>query len=387
MASVLVAIPQPFNGFSEAPSSLLKWNNFDERSLSMNAQNTLVTPTSELDSWHVPFLGINGVGSLQNLFSGKMNIQLAILDNGLNNHEDLSKCSITWLVDFTVQAQVPRQSRDCRDVGRVAPDNDNGHGTKVTGLVNAAINGQGVMGAAPNVELYIFKIARDCYEFSTNCDPIREDEVAKAIRWAVDGPDGIPGTPDDAEVISMSFEASPTASLIASIEYAASWGVILVAAAGNNGDAVNPNVVFPASHPAVIAVGSINKFKQRSTFSAYGNDLDFVMPGEDLITTYGTTYYVLESGTSFAAPLLSALIALILLKDAVLHGGTRTLTRDGVYNLLKKSALLYGDLYTRGWDAETGYGYLVFTRTLELLEGTGSNPPAPPPPPPPIGMY
>ncbi len=48
----------------------------------------------------------------------------------------------------------------------------------------------------------------------------------------------------------------------------------------------NTDVLFPARYPTVIAVGSINNNLERSTFSYFGNSLDFVAPGENILSTY-----------------------------------------------------------------------------------------------------
>ncbi len=106
------------------------------------------------------------------------------------------------------------------------------------------------------------------------------------------------------------------------------------------------------------------------------------MPGEDVLTLTVSNQVTQVSGTSFAAPILAALIALILIQDAINNNGKRTLSSQDVQNLLKTSALLNGDLNQLGWDKYTGYGYDDYKKTLDLLmnDQTTPSPPLPSPP-------
>ena len=101
-------------------------------------------------------------------------------------------------------------------------------------------------------------------------------QLVQAIYFAVDR--GV-------NVINMSFSVkqdSPT--LKAALDYAVSQGVICVASAGNDGQAIQ---VWPAAYSDVIGVAATNNQKIRSLFSNFGNSLVSVAaPGEGVITTY-----------------------------------------------------------------------------------------------------
>jgi subtilisin family serine protease len=91
--------------------------------------------------------------------------------------------------------------------------------------------------------------------------------------------------------------------------YAASRGVILVAATGNRGLEMR---AWPAEHKWVVGVGSTNLQDVRSTFSNHGYDTFKVgAPGENLITTYPGGRYAAVSGTSFSAALVSGAVAIM----------------------------------------------------------------------------
>ena len=93
-------------------------------------------------------------------------------------------------------------------------------------------------------------------------------------------------------------------------------GVVLIAASGNAGDT---RVWFPASHPDVIAVGSIDKTLETSIFTNQGPELDILAPGRDILTTNMQNNYELMTGTSFAAPHVAGAAALSIALDTELN--------------------------------------------------------------------
>jgi subtilisin family serine protease len=127
-------------------------------------------------------------------------------------------------------------------------------------------------------------------------------QIVQALYYAVD---------QHVDVVNMSFSVSTDSpSLHSAIDYAASQGLILIAAAGNDGEATQ---VWPASNANVIGVGSTNNQKIRSLFSNYGNSLvTLAAPGEGLITTYPEALYAQVWGTSFSAPLVAGGAALLV---------------------------------------------------------------------------
>ncbi len=117
-----------------------------------------------------------------------------------------------------------------------------------------------------------------------------------------------------AKVINMSF-GTPESMLDANaprpheeiVRYALARGVILVAASGNSG---MTEKYFPAAHAGVIAVGAIDRSLRPASFSTRGDHVALCAPGRDILTC-GLDGYQHASGTSFAAPHVAAICALL----------------------------------------------------------------------------
>lgn len=184
------------------------------------------------------------------------------------------------------------------------------HGTHVAGIIGAVRNSANtVQGIAPNVSIMVVRTVPDGDE--------RDLDVARSIRYAVD---------NGAQVINMSFGKgfSPhKASVDSAVKYAESKGVLLVHAAGNDGE---NNDVVPSFPTAVYSGGGVasnwleigaSSHKGMSslatTFSNYGKArVDFFAPGEDILSTVPGGGTKRESGTSMAAPVVSGVVALLL---------------------------------------------------------------------------
>jgi hypothetical protein len=135
------------------------------------------------------------------------------------------------------------------------------------------------------------------------------DDVSAAVRYAAD---------HGARIISLSLgSSSPDDYLHQQISYAVSKGVIVVAAAGNNGCNC---MLYPAAYPEVLAVGATSATDVPADFSSYGPNLAILAPGtagdvcsseyaaQDPTTSYTCNY----SGTSLATPIVSGLVALLV---------------------------------------------------------------------------
>lgn len=163
-----------------------------------------------------------------------------------------------------------------------------GHGTMTAGIVHLV---------APTARIMPLKAFR-----SDGTGTI--SDVIEAIYWAVD---------HGADVISMSFDAPASSpELMKAIRYASSKKVVLVAAAGNDGQNV---MVYPAGYDSVIGVGSTSDRDVRSQFSNFGNVVTLAAPGEAIVTTYPRRRYALGWGTSFSTPMVAGAAALLLQID------------------------------------------------------------------------
>jgi subtilisin family serine protease len=187
---------------------------------------------------------------------------------------------------------------------------DAGHGSHVAGIIGAVKQGDaGMDGVAASVRLMAVRAVPDGDE--------RDKDVANAIRYAVD---------NGAQIINMSFGKghSPDKRAVdAAVKYAESRGVLLVHAAGNDGEdlAVSsnfPNATFADGGRAAnwIEVGASSwrgGDQLAASFSNYGkSQVDLFAPGEDILSAVPGGGYERNSGTSMAAPVVSGVAALLM---------------------------------------------------------------------------
>jgi len=170
-----------------------------------------------------------------------------------------------------------------------------GHGTHVAGIIAACSNnGVGIAGVAPESWLMNVKVAGDdggCWAST----------VAKGILWAVD---------KGADVINLSIELrEPSPELEDAINYAWSQGVVIIAAAGNEG---SQSPVYPAYYENCIAVAATRQDNTLAPLSNYGDWVDVTAPGVDIYSSLPGNSYGYKSGTSFATAYVSGLAALLL---------------------------------------------------------------------------
>ncbi|WP_350293336.1 S8 family peptidase [uncultured Croceitalea sp.] len=219
--------------------------------------------------------------------------------------------------DFNGRKKVGDKPYDFNDktYGNGNPKNrvdDESHGTHVAGIIAAERNnGKGVNGVAKNVKLMSIRAVPNGDEY--------DKDIALGIRYAVD---------NGAQIINCSFgkSFSPNAEWVYdAIKYAAAKDVLIVHAAGNDGnnldDSSNPN--FPNDHKYadseisnnVITVGALAPSygsKMVASFSNYGsNNVDVFAPGDDVYSTMPNNKYDFQGGTSMAAPAVAGVAALI----------------------------------------------------------------------------
>jgi serine protease len=209
---------------------------------------------------------------------------------------------------------------------------DNGHGTHVAGTIaEVAGNGLAEAGVAPEASILPVKVL-DSTGAGSDAD------VAAGIVWAAD---------HGARIVNLSLGGSDASSVLAdAVSYARAKGLLIVAAAGNDGGAVG----VPARLGGVVAVGAVDSSRARAPFSAGGRALDLVAPGVGILqqTLDGAGGYADRSlsGTSMASPQVAGVAALVL-------AAGRVRTAAGVARLLARTAL---DLGLPGRDAAYGAG-------------------------------
>ncbi|GKS14205.1 hypothetical protein YDYSY3_52050 [Paenibacillus chitinolyticus] len=216
------------------------------------------------------------------------------------------------------------------------PQDDNGHGTNVAGIIAAKMNNdKGIAGIAPNAKIMPIK--------ALEADGTGgETKLGEGIRYAVD---------HGAKIVVLSLGLNKYSSFMAgTVRYAEERGVLLVAASGNEGGSVK----YPAAYPTVLGVGGMTSARLADDRSNYGPDLDLVAPWHVYTTAKGGGYESKE-GTSMAAPQVAGAAAL-------LWGRAPYLEPWQLRELIKQTA---EDLESPGWDATTGFGLLRVDRLMK----------------------
>jgi type VII secretion-associated serine protease mycosin len=265
---------------------------------------------------------------------------VAVVDTGVQaDHEDLAG---TVLDGWDAIAN--------RAGGTTDP---HGHGTHVSGIIAAATgNGKGITGAAPGVRILPVRVLDTNGSGSTT-------NVLEGIIWAAD---------HGADVINLSLGGSGGSSTYQSaIRYALSKGAVVVASAGNEAQKGNAPS-YPAAYPEAIAVAATTASGARSSFSSYGSYIDIAAPGSAVYSTIPSGY-ASWSGTSMAAPYVSAAAALVAARYP-------QLSPLQIRDLLERSA---DDLGDPGRDDLFGAGFVDPVRALSLAGPLTPSVPAGPP--------
>lgn len=230
------------------------------------------------------------------------------------------------------------------------PWDDQGHGTRIALIAAAAANnGYGGAGVAYDARVMPLKALN-------NTGSGRHAWISKAIIWATD---------HEADVINLSIGGPyHSQTLQDAVNYAWQHGVVLVAAAGNE----NTNLpVYPAAYDPVLAVVGTTRDQQRAGFSNWGEYVAVAAPGTNILVTRGGSHQT-RNGTSFAAPQVSGVAALVLSRNP-------GLTTSQVRDIIQSTA---NDLGTPGWDPFYGFGQVnAYQAVLQARnESGGPNPTA-----------
>lgn len=247
--------------------------------------------------------------------------------------------------------------------GDTHANDDNGHGTHVAATIAESTN-NGIAGAglAFNATLMPLKVLNRLGTGSVS-------DVALAITYAVE---------NGADVINLSLgSTSTTQTLVTAVADALNAGIVLVAAAGNDGQG---SLGFPSAYPGVISVSALGKDDLLASYSNFGEGLSLSAPGGDdteyiwqqsysnldenrLPNDYTTFDLVGYQGTSQAAPQVAAAAALLL---------ARGVPANGAKTLLEQTAT---DLGTgTGYDAQNGYGRVNVAAALQAFVNDATPP-------------
>jgi type VII secretion-associated serine protease mycosin len=178
-----------------------------------------------------------------------------------------------------------------------------GHGTKVAGIIAARpVKGTGFVGLAPDAT--IIPIQQNDAEGNGDVGTLTD-----AIRYAVQA---------GADVINISQDTTKpmksTSDLALAINQALARKIVVVASAGNDGLDGNVKETYPASYKGVLAVAASDRNNERAAFSQSGEFVGVAAPGVDMISTVPKGGHCSDNGTSFSAPYVAGLAALIKAK-------------------------------------------------------------------------
>jgi hypothetical protein len=260
-------------------------------------------------------------------------VKIALVDTGLDAAHPALKDKISEQVDMTGKGFTP-------DV----------HATLLAGIIastpppetenlkaNEPAQGTGVFGIAPSAKILAIKacqpasarsIKAECWSFS----------LAQALDFAIQ---------HNAAIINLSLggPAGPEEKLLKQIlDVATSRGIVVVAAAGNNGPRGQPG--FPAALPSVIAVTAVDAKEQLYPYATQGDFVDLAAPGVEIVSTSPGSKFLVSSGTSLAAAFVTGAAALVLQEKP--H-----LSPQAVQTLLERTAK---DLGPPGKDRQFGSG-------------------------------
>lgn len=300
------------------------------------------------DQWYLKntgqFSGTSGIDiNIENawaLTTGSSSIKIAVIDDGVEDHEDIS--------GRVLSGNTPRNSN-----GYGAPTSSGKHGEACAGIIAATQNNStGIAGIAPNCKIVPVNIF---YGGETTSD------LANGINWAWDNGQG--------DVLSNSWTYNTTSqsqsgfdAIIQAITNARTngrggKGSVVVFSSGNDYEGVH----FPANVDGVITVGAIDNNGNLWSYSNTGSSMDLVTPSSDgfsagIRTTdrmgsagYSSGNYTTSfGGTSAACPQVSGVAALLLSVNP-------NLTESQVTNILQTTAT---DMGTTGFDNSFGYGRL-----------------------------
>ncbi|MEU3859886.1 type VII secretion-associated serine protease mycosin [Streptomyces sp. NPDC028722] len=270
------------------------------------------------------------------------NTRVAVIDTGV----DTANPQLTHAVDASLGANLlpPKDKKGQPiDRGNAKGTTDTvGHGTRVAGIIAARpMKGTGFVGLAP--EATIIPIKQNDAEGDGTAATL-----ATAIRHAIK---------EKADVINISQDtadaAVPDEDLHRAVNEALAAGIVVVASAGNGGLGGDSKKTYPASYDGVLAVAASDRNNERAAFSQSGDFVGVAAPGVDMISTVPKGGHCTDNGTSFSAPYVAGVAALIKAKH-------RTWTAREVVAQIEQTA----ERSITGHDRLVGWGVVDPVRAL-----------------------
>lgn len=261
--------------------------------------------------WYHEMIGSNAAWRAG--FKGQ-GVKVVVIDSGISDHED-----ITWDGAERLVRKSDGTFEVTDEVQAVTI-----HGTPVSAIIRAkADNGLGGAGIAPQCGLYMIRVDDDSGSIDTYTESVALDKAVEEY---------------GADVVNLSIGGPRYAEYYEkSVRSAYEHGVAVVCAAGNEGTGY---VSYPAAYSGAIAVSSCDRSGERSYFSNYGEEIRYSAPGQSIVEPYGDSYKS-NVGTSFSAPIISGMAAVMLGSGKVMGSGSARV--DEMLRLLDKSCTYVGD--------------------------------------------
>ncbi len=345
-------------GYAPKTLKIIKVNDEDKEALLETLKNdpnieyahpnyqakALIVPNDTSYSTQQPLFISYGAEDAWDITTGSSQVIVAILDTGIDtNHPDLVGRILTQDWKNYISSSIP--------------EDDNGHGTHVAGIIGAnGNNGTGVTGLDWNCKLLPIKVLDSSGSGSLS-------SIVDGMYYAVQ---------KGAKVINLSlgFNGYLEDALQEAIDYVYSQGIIIVVAAGNDDINITTTKLSPVCNDGnankIFGVASLTSAKVKSWFSNFSDKyVDISAFGSNIYSTSTMDSYDTKNGTSMAAPAVSGIIALLL-------SLAPNLTPAQVMDYLKDSAENV-DALNSSYVGELGAGLAKVKNLLDLYQGTQSS--------------
>ncbi|MFI5100904.1 MAG: S8 family serine peptidase, partial [Actinomycetes bacterium] len=263
--------------------------------------SAVVVPNDPFYTAYGQYLSLPRVQSAWTISKGSTAQVIAVVDSGVDaTAPDLAGRVLPGydFVDGDSNAAPAPADAGCPDPAAT------GHGTFVASVAAAGTdNGVGVAGVAWTARVLPVRVLDQCGDGL-------DSNVAAGIEWAAD---------HHATIINLSLGGTdPDPLLQQALQYAAGKNIPVVVAAGNAGSDVKQ---YPAAYPEAISVAATDRSGNLTSFSSFGDWVDVAAPGWDIVgeepralcsdVSHPTDCYFIGAGTSFSAPIVSGVVALV----------------------------------------------------------------------------
>ena len=290
-------------GFEEELLKADLWPNYIDHVFEETDSGIFTADPEYSKQWYHGVIGDSAAWSASNKGKGAV---VAVIDTGVDtDHPDL-KGNLIGAYESVADG--------------TSVEDMHSHGTHCLGIVGALENNIGGVGVAPEAGLISIRAANSGGGFEIA-------DVIAGIRMA---------TELKVNVISMSFGGNrpEIPAEKKALEDARSKGIMLVSAAGNDGNEVKS---FPAAYDCVLAVGSYDEGNTLSSFSTYGEWVEIAAPGGSIYSTVLNGKFDFKSGTSMACPVVAGVAALTYASSKDLLEGRNAATSAKVRKILMET--------------------------------------------------